>query len=172
MANISAEEFLKATIKKLDELEIPENLRPRALDFFLSEGAKEGITTRETTKEQGTKEHPNRAPEGAVSLEQFIREKNPRRYATEEIPCIVYWAEKYDSKTAVNEEDIRGYYRISGIKNWPARLDQSLRDLSSKKKYGMLEIVEGQPGYYRLSRRIGCHFVEVKLVNRNAATTK
>jgi hypothetical protein len=77
---------------------------------------------------------------------------------------LLYWARQHENVEDANETGIVTLYRRGGIRP-PKHVSQSMRDLSSKKKYGRLDAVQGKAGYVALSRT-GEDFVIHDLMKR------
>ncbi len=151
-------EQLKEAMELIRDLEIPEHLQEKALVHLL-QGSQAKPAATAAASDAG--EHGGSHADTGIILRDFIAKCQPKG-AVEEIPALLYWARQSENVTEVNESDIVGLYRRGGIRP-PKQVSQSMRDLSSKKKYGRLDSVRS--GYVALSR-IGEDFVIHDLMKR------
>lgn len=147
---------LKEAMELIHELKVPEHLQEKALAHLLQGvQAKAAAPVPEAGEQEG-------GDSGAGSvLREFIARLQPKA-AVEEIPALLYWARQNENVAEVNETDIITLYRRAGIRP-PKQVNQSMRDLSSKKKYGRLNSTRS--GYVALSRT-GEDFVLHDLMKR------
>ncbi len=137
---------LKEAMALIRELKIPEHLQQKALEHLLQDVSEHSQTS--TPSDFRRSSRPPKMTTG--DLRDFINACNPKG-AVAEIPALLYWLKTREQKLIVNENDILEVYRRANIRP-PKNIGQSLRDLSSRKKYGRLEAVKDQPGYVRLSQ--------------------
>lgn len=150
-------EQLKEAMELIHELKVPEHLQEKALAHLL-QGVQAKPAAPAAVNEAGGHGHGAGDP---GSLRDFIAKYQPKG-AVEEIPALLHWAREYENVTEFNETDIVTLYRRGGIRP-PKQVSQSMRDLSSKKKYGRLDSIRS--GYVALSR-IGEDFVLHVLMKR------
>jgi hypothetical protein len=152
-------EQLKEAMELIHELKIPDHLQEKALGHLL-QGVQPKPAAPATVNEVGGQGHGTGDTD---SLRDFVA-KWPPKGAVEEIPVLLYWARQNENVDDANETDIVTLYRRSGLRP-PKHVAQSMRDLSSKKKYGRLDAVKGKTGYVALSRT-GEDFVIHDLIKR------
>jgi len=153
-------EQLREAMELIHELKIPEHLQEKALAHLL-QGAQPTVAIPAATDEV-----VERSVGDTSSLRGFVA-KYPPKGAVEEIPTLLYWARQNESVNDTNETGIVTLYRRSGLRP-PKHVNQSMRDLSSKKKYGRLDAVQGKAGYVALSRT-GEDFVIHDLMKRKSS---
>lgn len=152
-------EQLKEAMELIHELKVPEHLQEKALAHLL-QGAPAKPAPPATANEAGGHGH---GVGDTGSLRDFVARYQPKG-AVEEIPVLLYWARQHENMDDANETGIVALYRRGGLRP-PKHVNQSMRDLSSKKKYGRLNAVHGKAGYVALSR-IGEDFVIHDLMKR------
>jgi len=148
---------LKEAMELIHELKIPEHLQEKALAHLLQGAQAEPATP---ANEAGGHGH---GAGDTGSLREFITKYQPKG-AVEEIPALLYWARQHENVDDANETGIITLYRRGGLRP-PKHVNQSMRDLSSKKRYGRLDAVKGKGGYVALSRT-GDDFVIHDLMKR------
>lgn len=154
MKNTPQYKQLQEALEALEELKIPENLKKTALEHLLGHRVEPAPSSFAAIPANGPDAHFLPAAPQASSLRAFIADLKPKGAVTE-IPCLVYWAKMQENVDSVDEKGVVELYRRAGLKP-PKNLNQSLRDLSSKKKYGRLESAGN--GLFKLSR-VGEDFV-------------
>ncbi len=151
---------LKEAMELIHELKVPEHLQEKALAHLLQGAQAKPATTPAAANEAGA---PGHGAGDTGSLRDFIAKYQPRG-AVEEIPVLLYWARQHENVDDANETGIVTLYRRGGLRP-PKHVNQSMRDLASKKKYGRLDAVQGKAGYVALSR-IGEDFVIHEFMKR------
>ncbi len=153
-------EQLKEAMELIRELKIPEHLQDKALTHLL-----QGATAQPAAAAIVSEVGGSGGGTGTGGLRDFLTKHQPKG-AVEEIPALLWWAQKHENIDSFNESDIVALYRRGAIRP-PKHVAQSMRDLASK-KYLRLEAVKGKAGYVTLSR-IGADFILHDLMKRKAS---
>jgi hypothetical protein len=156
---------LKEAMELIGELKVPEHLQDTALAHLLSSVPTPAKAAPAAGASHQAGANANGATMAGGPVLEFIAKHKPKG-AVEEIPALLYWARENEKATEWNETDIIQLYRRADIKP-PKNVGQSMRDLSSKKKYGRLDAVTAKVGYVTLSR-VGEDFILHNLFKRNA----
>ena len=155
-------EQLKEAMELIHELKIPEHLQEKALTHLLQGVQPKPADSASTNERAGLGQDAGETG----SLRDFVA-KYSLKGAVEEIPALLYWVRQHEKVDDANETDIVTLYRRAGLRP-PKHVNQSMRDLASKKRYGRLDAVQGKAGYVALSRT-GEDFVLHDLMKRKSS---